>query len=97
MHTQIIHKIVLTALFFFYYQQGKNIYQNMCKRNHVIFLNQVDDAESLEWDFQFKNQYLTLHYNIYGGVSISPCKLKNINQENKAVLEVATFLSQRVF
>jgi hypothetical protein len=38
----------------------------------VSFLNQVDDAESLDWDFQYKNQLLTLHYNIFNGVSIFP-------------------------
>ena len=38
----------------------------------VTFLNQVDDADSLDWDFQYKNHYLTLHYNIFNGVSILP-------------------------
>jgi len=36
----------------------------------VSFLNQVDDAESLDWDFHYKNQLLTLQYNIFNGVSI---------------------------
>src|SRR2546425_4122959 len=63
----------------------------------VRFLNQVDDAETLDWDFQYKNQFLTLHYNIFNGVSIYPQKVKSVKKENNAVLEIAKFLEQRAF
>ena len=64
---------------------------------HVNFLNQVDDAETLDWDFQYKNHLLTLHYNIFNGVSILPQNNKGIEKENKAVLEIADFLESRAY
>lgn len=63
----------------------------------VNFLNQVDDSESLDWDFKYKNQLLTLHYNIFNGVSIFPQHVKNVQQENNAVLEIAHFLERRAY
>lgn len=63
----------------------------------VSFLNQVDDAETLDWDFKYKNQLLTLHYNIFNGVSIFPQHQKSIRQENNAVLEIAHFLEGKAY
>lgn len=63
----------------------------------VRFLNQVDDAESLDWDFQYRGQFLTLHYNIFNGVSIYPQQVKYKAKDNNAVLEVAHFLEHRYF
>lgn len=64
---------------------------------NVSFLNQVDDAETLDWDFKYKNNFLTLHYNIFNGVSILPQANQSLKQQNKAVLEVAHFLEQRAY
>jgi len=63
----------------------------------VKFMNQVDDAETLDWDFQYKDQFLTLHYNIFNGVSIFPRHIKSIKKDNNAVMEIAHFLEQRAF
>ena len=63
----------------------------------VNFLTQVDDAESLEWDFKYKNQILTLHYSIFNGVSISPQKGKSVQQQNHAVVEISHFLERRAY
>jgi hypothetical protein len=71
----------------------------------VNFLNQIDDAESLEWDFSYKNQLLTLHYNIFNGVSILPQssitmlpkKGKMVQKQNNAVMEIAHFLERRAY
>lgn len=63
----------------------------------VIFLNQVDDSDTLDWDFKYKGQYLTLHYNIFNGVSILPQKSVNQKTQSKAVMEVAKFLQKRAF
>ena len=67
--------------------------------NHlqVKFMNQIDDAEDLDWDFKYKNQLLTLHFSMFGGVSIFPHHVKNVVQENNAVLEVAHFLEHRAY
>jgi hypothetical protein len=62
----------------------------------VKFLNQIDDAETLDWDFQYRGQFLTLHYNIFNGVSIFPQQTKDVKQNNR-VMEVAHFLEHRVY
>ena len=63
----------------------------------IQFLNQVDDADTLDWDFRYKKQFLTLHYNIFNGVSIYPQKQKSLKKENKAVMEVAQFLESKAY
>lgn len=64
---------------------------------HVNFLNQVDDVETLDWDFKYKNHFLTLHYNVFNGVSILPHSTKVMAKENKAVREVAKFLERNAY
>lgn len=63
----------------------------------VKFINQVDDADTLDWDFRYKKHYLTLHYNIFNGVSILPHATKGIASESKAVIEVAKFLEKNAY
>ena len=63
----------------------------------VKFLTQVDDADTLDWDFIYKDYFLTLHYNIFNGVSILPQRLKSVKKENIAVMEVAHFLERQVY
>ncbi|MFN8242923.1 MAG: hypothetical protein U0X40_02610 [Ferruginibacter sp.] len=63
----------------------------------VKFLNQVDDAETLDWDFMYRGQFLTLHYNMFNGVSIYPQQMKHTPRNNNAVLEVAHFLEHRIY
>lgn len=63
----------------------------------INFLSQVDDADSLDWDFKFGGQFLTLHYNIFNGVRIFPVKLKRQVKGDNAVKAVAKFLQQRAF
>jgi hypothetical protein len=63
----------------------------------VNFLNQIDDAESLLWDFKYKENLLTLHFSIFNGVSISHQQMNNLTGQNNAVLEVAYFLKQKAF
>ncbi|MFN8246624.1 MAG: DUF3630 family protein [Ferruginibacter sp.] len=73
------------------------IANTLAEQLQVIFLNQVDDSDTLDWDFKYKGQYLTLHYNIFNGVSILPQKSKNEKTQSKAVMEVAQFLQKRAF
>lgn len=63
----------------------------------VSFLNQVDDTDTLDWDFRYKNQVLTLHYHIFNGVSVFPQHAKSILKENNMVLEVAHFLERKAY
>jgi len=73
------------------------IANTLAEHLHIKFMNKVDDAESLDWDFKYKDQFLTLHYNIFNGVSIFPQPLENGQTDNKAVTEVAHFLEKQVF
>ena len=63
----------------------------------VKFINQIDDAETLDWDFKYKKIFLTLHYNIFNGVSIFPQKINSKQKVNKAVIEVADFLERNAY
>lgn len=63
----------------------------------VQFINQVDDADTLDWDFKYKRNFLTLHYNIYNGVSILPRQVNGTRKANKAVEEVAKFLVKNAY
>ncbi|MBS1510600.1 MAG: hypothetical protein JST86_07170 [Bacteroidetes bacterium] len=63
----------------------------------VKFLNQVDDAESLDWDFQYKDNFLTLHYSIFNGVSIFPQQVKSVKKDSNAVMEVANYLQKMAY
>ena len=63
----------------------------------IDFLTQVDETENLDWDFKFHDQFLTLHYNVFNGVSILPVSKKSNRRRNNAVVEVAHFLQQKAF
>ena len=63
----------------------------------ITFINQVDDVDTLDWDFKYKNHFLTLHYNIFNGVSILPKAHDGAERGNIAVLEVASFLERMAY
>jgi hypothetical protein len=73
------------------------IANTLAEHLQVQFMNQVDDADTLDWDFKYKDQFLTLHYNIFNGVSIFPQRLKSKKQENQLVMEVANFLEKQAY
>jgi hypothetical protein len=73
------------------------IANTLAEHLQVQFMNQVDDADTLDWDFKYKDQFLTLHYNIFNGVSIYPQRLKSKQQENQLVMEVAKFLEKQAY
>jgi hypothetical protein len=63
----------------------------------IQFKNKEDDFDTLTWDFAFKGHTLTLHYNIYTGISIYPRKFREApRRENDAVIEVANFLETKL-
>lgn len=64
---------------------------------HVVFVNQVDESETLNWDFKYKGNYLTLHYNVFEGVSIYPQVQTVHRTDNHSVMEVAKFLERRAY
>jgi hypothetical protein len=63
---------------------------------HVVFLNQVDDVETLDWDFSYKHKILTLHFDVYGGVSIAENHLSKSNAVTVRE-EVVAWLHSRAY
>ncbi len=59
----------------------------------VRFSAKTDDFDSIIWDFAYRSFALTLHYNIYTGISLYPQNCpKARTAENEAVLELADSL-----
>jgi len=73
------------------------IAETLANELKISFLNKVNSKDTLTWDFNYKNQLLTLHYNVFNGVSLFPKHVKSILQENNVVLEVANFLEHRAY
>ncbi len=64
----------------------------------ISFSNKEDDFDTIDWEFKFKGHNLTLHYNIYNGISIFPTKTRDaLNKDNKAVVELANVLESLLF
>ena len=69
----------------------------LSKDFHIDFRRKEDDFDSIDWDFNFHGNSLTLHYNIYTGVSLYPTHTKNARKnENKAVVELANVLEGKL-
>lgn len=65
---------------------------------HISFNNKEDDFDTIDWEFRFKGHNLTLHYNIYNGISIFPTKTRDaLNKDNKAVVELANAIEVKLF
>jgi hypothetical protein len=60
----------------------------------ITFTQKTDGPDSLHWDFTYLGSPLTLHYNIYLGVSLFPARLKDasVTDNNRA-----EELGQKVF
>ncbi len=65
---------------------------------HINFTHKEDDFDTIDWEFKFKGHNLTLHYNIYNGISIFPTKTRDaLNKDNKAVVELAGVVEEKLF
>jgi hypothetical protein len=63
----------------------------------IKFSNKEDDFDTIDWEFRFKGHNLTLHYNIYNGISVFPTKTSGADvKDNKAVVELANVLEGRL-
>lgn len=63
----------------------------------IRFTHKLDDFDTLTWDFIFKGHVLTLHYNIYTGISLYPHGFREAHRkDNDAVVEVARFLENKL-
>lgn len=73
------------------------IANTLAEELRVIFLGREDDAESVDWEFQYKNSHLMLHYDIFNGVSISGTARDEQGGNRELIQEVAKYLSSRSF
>jgi hypothetical protein len=63
----------------------------------IKFTDKEDDFDSINWNFKFKGHQLTLHYNIYNGISVFPTKISQAqSKDNKAVVDLATELEGKL-
>lgn len=61
----------------------------------VQFTNKIDDLDTSYWDFNYNGHKLTLHYNIYDGVSILPVRLRRaVAKDNEAIKDLAGVLQR---
>ncbi len=56
-----------------------------------------ETVETMDWHFNYQGELLTLHYNIFNGVSIFSETNKNKSHESEVVMELAHFLEQKVY
>jgi hypothetical protein len=63
----------------------------------ISFNHKEDDFDTINWEFKFRGHDMTLHYNIYNGISLFPTKTKDaLNKDNKAVVELANVLEGKL-
>lgn len=63
---------------------------------NIKFTRKEDDFDTINWEFSFRGYQLTLHYNIYTGISMYPAKAKDADvAENNAVVELAGSLESK--
>src|SRR3954471_15578891 len=62
----------------------------------IKFVNKEDEFDSINWNFKFKGHPLTLHYNIYTGISLFPTKCRGVDsKDNKALMELGGVLENK--
>jgi hypothetical protein len=60
----------------------------------ISFTDKISDTDTSYWDFIYKDKELTLHYNIYVGVSIFPKSMTNASSfDNQIILDLSKTLS----
>lgn len=60
----------------------------LSKNRRVKFTGKLDEADNIEWNFKYRGHPLSLQYNIYGGVTLSPQRDKDIKIANELVLKL---------
>lgn len=63
--------------------QFYNLTDVLSKTRYVRFIDKVDEADNIEWNFKYRGRQLTLQYNIYNGVSIFPQDMKDTETVSK--------------
>lgn len=59
----------------------------------IQFTHKEDDFDTIDWEFTYHHHHITLHYNIYTGISIFPSKTRDaVKKDNEAVIDLANML-----
>ena len=70
-----------------------NIANMLAKELKIKFSQKVDNSDTVDWHFLYKGHPLSLHYNIYNGVSICTTDRK----DNEVVNELAMLLEKKIY
>jgi hypothetical protein len=70
-------------------QQFYLLTNQLSRNKKVRFTGKLDEADNIDWNFKYRGYPLTLHYNIYNGVTLSQQNGKDL----KVVNEVAVILT----
>ena len=72
-------------------QQFYLLTNELSRIRKVRFTDKLDEADSIEWNFKYRGHPLSLSYNIYTGVTLSPQNSKDV----KVVMELAGKLKSK--
>ena len=64
-------------------QQFYLLTNELSRHKKVRFTGKLDEADSIEWNFKYRGYPLSLQYNIYTGVTLSPQNDKDIRVVNE--------------
>jgi hypothetical protein len=71
----------------------KQIAASLESRLGLCLANKINDLDSAYWDFFFRGSSLTLHYNVYMGVTLFPRALKEASaQDNENTVALGELL-----
>jgi hypothetical protein len=60
----------------------------LSKTRFVRFTNKLDEADSIEWQFKYRGHQLSLQYDIYNGVTLTPQTTKDVPAANKLAVKL---------
>lgn len=60
----------------------------LSKTRFVRFTNKLDEADSIEWHFKYHGHPLTLQYDIYNGVTLTPQTSKDVSAATKLAVKL---------
>lgn len=67
------------------------------KKAGIVYCEKLSSIDTNYWDFMFKGTKITLHYNIFLGVTIFPSSLKEATElENLHVRELGEILFDNI-
>ena len=73
--------------------QFYNLTDVLSKTRYVRFIDKVDEADNIEWNFKYRGYPLSLNYSIYSGVTITP--QNSTEKDAKAVMELVGKLKSK--